>query len=208
MVNIQSANKILLAKKKKTKVQIFLDMDGVISDWLGAACKLCDIDLNDEEIREAIKTENGWLEDFVDEKTLWKNIGDAGVGYWENLELFPWSKKLYKKLEELGDDFAILTSPGKYTEIASNACNGKVLWLDSHFNNKEDYIFAYKKFLCANENAILVDDSPNKIDPFNEAGGHGFLWPDPLSLLDGDINVDDTIDELVGYIKRMKDGEV
>lgn len=207
-INIQSPHRISLAKKKKQKIKVFLDMDGVLSDWLGAACKLCDIDLNDEEIRESIKIQKGWLEDFVDEKVLWKNIEDAGVGFWEGLELFPWTKKLYNKLEELGDEFSILSSPGKYTEIASNACDGKVLWLDNHFSNKENYIFAYKKFLCANENAILVDDSQNKIDPFNEAGGHGFLWPNPLSLLDGDVNVDDSIDELVDYIKRMKDGEV
>ena len=208
MVNIQSPNKILLSSKKRKKVRVLLDMDGVISDWLGAACKLCDIDLDDKDIRESIKKQNGWLEDFVDEKRLWKNIGNAGVGYWENLELFPWSKKLYNKLEELGDEFSILSSPGKFTEIASKACDGKVIWLDNHFSNKENYIFAYNKALCASENAILVDDSQRKVDPFNEAGGHGFLWPNPLSLLDGDINVDDTIDELVDYIKRMKDGEV
>lgn len=202
-INIQSPNKIVLAKEKKRKIRILLDMDGVISDWLGAACKLCDIDLNDEEIREGLKKEKGFLENHVDEKVLWKNIEEAGVGFWENLELFSWSKKLYNTLKELGDEFAILSSPGKFTEIASNACNGKVLWLDNHFSNKEDYIFAYKKFLCASGNTILVDDSPNKIDPFIEAGGHGFLWPDPFSLIDGDINVDDTIDELVKYIKEL-----
>jgi hypothetical protein len=203
MIKIQSPNKILTAEKKKKKIKIFLDMDGVISDWLGAACKLCDIDLNDAEIREGLKEEKGFLEKHVDEKILWKHIEDAGVGYWENLELFPWSEKLYNKLKELGDDFAILSSPGKFTEIACNACDGKVLWLDKHFSNKEDYIFAYKKYLCASENVILVDDSQNKIDPFIDAGGHGFLWPDPLSLMDGDVDVDNTIDELVDYIKRL-----
>jgi 5'(3')-deoxyribonucleotidase len=208
MVRIQSPNKIILAKKKKKKIKIFLDMDGCISDWLGAACNLCDIDLNDTDIREGLKKKNGFLEDFVDEKVLWKNIEEAGVGYWENLDIFPWAKKLYKSLEELGDDFSILSSPGKFTEIASLACDGKVLWLDKHFDNKKNYIFAYNKSICASENTILVDDSQHKIDPFVEEGGHGFLWPNPLSLIDGDKDVDDTIDELVDYIERMKDGEV
>ncbi len=202
-INIQSPNKISLAKKNKRKITIMLDMDGVISDWLGAACKLCDIDLNDEEIRAGLKKEKGFLEKHVDEKILWKNIEEAGVGFWENLELFPWSKKLYNKLKELGDEFSILSSPGKFTEIASSACDGKVLWLDNHFSNKEDYIFAYKKYLCASKDVILVDDSQHKIDPFVEAGGHGFLWPDPLSLMDGDVDVDSTIDELVEYIKQL-----
>lgn len=202
-INIQSPNKISLAKKKKKKITILLDMDGVISDWLGAACKLCDIDLDDTEIREGLKKKNGFLEDFVNEKKLWSNIEKEGVAYWENLELFPWAKKLYNKLEELGDEFAILSSPGKFTEIASQACDGKVLWLDKHFGNKENYIFTYSKYLCASENSILVDDSQHKIDPFIAAGGHGFLWPNPLSLIDGDVDVDDTIEELVEYIKHL-----
>ena len=206
MTQIVTSNKngrILLAAKKKKKKKVFLDMDGVISDWLGSACKLCDIDLLDEEIRKELKANDGFLDDYVDEKTLWKNIEDAGVGFWENLELFPWSKKLYKRLEEEADEFAILSSPGKFTEIASVACNGKVSWLDNHFGNKENYIFAYKKFLCASDDAILVDDSPNKINPFIEAGGHGFLWPNPLDLCDGDADVDDTIEELIEYIKNI-----
>lgn len=206
MINVQSPNKILLAKEKKKKIKkiiVYLDMDGVLSDWLGAACKLCDVDLNDEEIRQEIKKRNGFLDDYVDEKTLWKNIEKEGVDFWTGLELFPWSKKLYNTLEKLADEFAILSSPGKFTKIAAPACNGKVLWLDNHFNNKERYIFGYKKYLCASANTILVDDSKNKIDPFIEAGGNGFLWPNPLELIDGDIDVDDTIDELVEHIKKL-----
>jgi len=203
MIRMQSPNKIIMAEKKKKKIKIFLDMDGVISDWLGAACKLCDIDLDDKDTRDGIKEANGYLEGFVDEKLLWSKIEEAGVGFWENLELFPWGKKLYNKLKGLGDEFSILSSPGKFTEIASIACKGKVLWLDNHFNNKEDYILAYNKSLCASENTILIDDSQHKIDPFIASGGHGFLWPDPLSLLDGDVNVDETIEELVSYINNI-----
>jgi len=203
MVNIQSPNKIILAKKKKKKINVFLDMDGCISNWLQAACDLCDIDLNDEEIRQKIKKRDGFLDGHVDEKTLWKNIKNEGVDFWANLELFPWSKKLYNTLEKLADEFAILSSPGKYPEIAASACDGKVIWLDKHFNNKERYIFGYKKYLCASKNTILVDDSRNKIGPFIEAGGHGFRWPNPLELIDGDVDVDDTIEELVEYIKKL-----
>ena len=65
------------------------------------------------------------------------------------------------------------------------------------------YIFTYKKYLCASENAILIDDSQYKIDPFIEAGGQGFLWPNPLELEDGDIDGDETIKELVEQIKNM-----
>ena len=203
MVNIQSPNKIILSAKKKKKVKVFLDMDGVISNWLGAACKLCDVDLEDEEVRKQIKERDGFIDDYVDEKVLWKNIEDAGVDFWENLELFSWSKKLYRALKENADEFSILSSPGKFTEIACSACNGKVLWLDKHFDNKDSYIFTYKKYLCASENAILVDDGQHKIEPFVEAGGQGFLWSNPLAILDGEVDVDETIKELVDKIKNM-----
>jgi len=201
-INIQSPNKISLAKKKR-KIKIFLDMDGVLSDWLGGACRLCNVDLNDKKIREELKKEKGFLENHVDEQVLWDEIRAAGEDFWADLELFPWAKKLYNTLKELGDEFSILSSPGKFPDVACTACHGKVYWLDEHFDNNKDYIFAYNKAICANENAILVDDSQHKIDPFIEAGGHGFLWPDPLSLMDGDVDVDKTIDELVTYIKQL-----
>ena len=204
MVNIQSPNKIILAAEKKNKVKVMLDMDGVISDWIGAASKICDVDLDDPKIRQEIKDEKGFLENHVDEQTLWRNIEEAGIDFWENMELFPWSKKLYNAVKEVADEFTILSSPGKFPNTASQACAGKILWLDKHFDNHEDYILCYQKYRCADEYSVLIDDSENKIEPFEEHGGHGFLWPNPLSLMDGDFNVDDTIDELIDFIKSKK----
>lgn len=203
-INIQSADRIIIAEKKKKKIKVFLDIDGCISNWVKGVCQACDIDLEDKDIRQTIKEKDGYLDDYVGETTLWNSIEKGGVDFWENLELFPWSKKLYKALEEIADEFSILSSPGKFTATACTACHGKVIWLDNHFNNKENYLFGYNKSLCASDNAILVDDRKHKIDSFIKAGGHGFVWPNPLSLLDGDIDVDNTIDELLEYIKGMK----
>lgn len=203
MIKIQTPDRIVLSQKKNT-VKTFLDMDGVISDWIGSAAKLCDLDLNDKEIREGIKKDNGFVENYVDPDTLWKKIEEAGSDFWENLELFPWSKKLYNAVKGASDEFSILSSPGKFPITASQACAGKVLWLDKHFDNHEDYIFCYQKYRCADENSVLVDDSDYKIEPFQEAGGNGFLWPNPLSLLDGDVDVDETINDLVKLIESLK----
>jgi hypothetical protein len=185
------------------KITIFLDMDGCISNWLQGACDLCDIDLNDEKIRAEIKERECFLGGYVDEKKLWKKIEDKGAEFWENLEIFPWAKILYTSLQELSDSFSILSSPGKFSKIAAQACYGKVLWLEKHFNNSEDYLFGYNKHLCSNSRSILIDDSNYKIDAFKKAGGNTFLWPDSLSLIDNDIDVDETIKKLVTYIKSI-----
>ena len=97
-----------------------------------------------------------------------------------------------------------MSSPGKFPKTAAGAVAGKVLWLDNHFDNNENYFFGYHKYIVADKNAILIDDGKHKIEPFEEAGGHGFLWPNPLALIDGDVDVDKTIDELVAYIKDIK----
>lgn len=207
MVNIQSPNKILIADKNRNKkITIFMDLDGVLSNWLQAACDVCDIDLDDDRIRKDIKDNDGQLDNYVEEGNLWDNIENAGVDFWSKMELFSWSKKLYKEVEKVADEFAILSSPGKFPAVAAPACHGKALWLEEHFNNKEQYLFGYKKFLCANKDTILIDDSQRKIEPFKEAGGYGFLWPNPLALIDGDVDVDKTIDDLVDYIKELKNG--
>lgn len=202
MITIQSPNKIILAKNKK-KIKVWLDMDGVIANWLKGALDLCDVNLNDKAIRKKIKTEANILEDsdIVDKDTLWANIRKEGIDFWQNLELFPWSKKLYQALEDVADEFSILSSPGSFPDVASQACAGKTLWLEKHFNNKRDYFFGYNKHRCADEQSILIDDGQHKIDQFIEAGGHGFLWPNSLSLIDEDVDIDNIINELIQYIK-------
>jgi len=180
---------------------IFIDMDGVISFWFKDACKLCDIDLNDKQIRD--KCKNGIrLEDLgiVTDEDMWKKISDAGTDFWANLELFPWSKELIKRMEKLGDVF-FLTSPGSCITSAS----GKMKWIRKHFGNEyvEKIIMTKHKYMCAAPNRILIDDVKEKVEKFREFGGHALVWPDFLYFLDGEKDVNRVMDKLEKKIRSL-----
>ena len=112
----------------------------------------------------------------------------------------PWADKLIKEMEELGQVY-ILTSPGECTSAAT----GKMNWIKKHFPEYiTKFICTKDKWMCAAKNRILIDDSEKKIRKFRERNGHAFLWPNDLKLLDGDIDVDETIEKLKAEIKEYK----
>lgn len=200
-MKICSPDKIILAKKKKENVRIFLDMDGVVAYWEKAAAESCDIDYEDTDIREKLKGGER-LDDMVGgDDVMWPKIDKAGEEWWQNLEKFPWADRLYEELNKLSDDFSFLTSPSSNPVCAS----GKIKWLQKHFGNKfKGFLIGKNKHLCAGPNTILIDDDKKKVKKFREYGGHAYLWPHPLVLLDGDKDPDDVIDEVIEQIKEIK----
>ena len=200
-MKIQDPNRIIIAKKKKKDgLIIFLDMDGVITFQEKAAAKVLDLDLNDKDIRDKIK--NGKrLETFVGgDSVMWPKIDAEGTKWWRDMEMLPWGMELYKKLKAKGDHFCFLTSPSNNPTCAA----GKIEFLRKHFGDDfKNFLIGRNKEFCASPRSLLVDDSASKVKKFRKFGGHAFQWPCPLSLLDGDKNVDDVIEELMEYIDEL-----
>lgn len=199
MVYLKGDNKIKEAQKKKLK--IFIDFDGVISDWLKAACESNGLDEN--KYKNQLKNSGVWLDHFIDEEKMWKNILKEGVDWWANLDLLPWAKKLVDTAQSFGN-VAFLTSPGniyKHTEVASHAAAGKVLWANKHFKNIP-LIIAHKKELLATYNSILIDDSTEKIEKFEKSGGNVFLWPNQYKIID-DESINDVLKELTDKLRSI-----
>jgi 5'(3')-deoxyribonucleotidase len=202
MVNFQGDNKIIMAgKKDNNKLRIGLDLDGVLAFWEKAAVETCGIDYNDEKIRNEIK--NGKrIETFVGgDPKMWGMIDAEGEAWWENLEKLPWADKLVDMLKKETKDLFFLSSPSK-----SPICfSGKIKWvLKNYPKMNRDLFLGCKKHLFANPNILLVDDTEKKVKEFRKNGGHAFLWPCPLSLIDKDIDIDDVLQELKDYIKEIK----
>ncbi len=196
MIRVQDPKRIILAKKEKKDLIIFVDLDGVMCNFTQAACKACGLDY--EELKEDLKKEDK-IENHIGEDEMWKKIGEKGEEYWTGLELFPWAKKLYKKLQEKSPYVCFLTSPND-NEVS---LSGKAKWIKKHFDGTTDFFIGKPKWLCASGNKILIDDSKKKTDKFDEFGGNIFRWPNPNKLLDGDIDTDETIEELLEYIDEL-----
>ena len=200
-MKIQDPNRIVIASKKKTDLRIFLDLDGIIAYWEKAAAKTCGIDYKDQEIRDAIK--NGKrLETYVggDEK-MWPMIDKDGEKWWVDLEKLPWSDDLIDLLKKESKELSFLSSPSKNPICYS----GKAKWIIKHYPDmSKDVFLGCKKERVANPNVLLIDDTEKKVKQFRKYGGHAFLWPCPLSIIDGDIKVEDVFKDLKDYIKEIK----
>lgn len=197
---MKTPNDIILSSKiQKEEIIMYLDVDGVLTDWLTPACKLCGVDLGDKKIRDNFKKGED-LSDLIGDSKVWDKIDAEGDKFWLNLELLPWAKKIYKALKNTGYHLTFLSSPGKYNPIP---CTPKHEYLMKHFGEDVDIILAYNKWHCAGPNKILIDDSKKKRDAFVKYGGHVFEWPQQFKLID-DGNVDEVIERLINTINELE----
>lgn len=154
---------------------IFLDMDGVLTDFVGASLQLHgradamqNWPLGERDIAKVLN---------ISRTQYWRVIDEQGADFWAALEPFPWLAELL----EVSRSFApitILTSPS----IAPSCLEGKVRWLHRHFpkvNGRHfmDYLIGNQKHLLAAPRRVLVDDADSNVDSFRAAGGKAILFP-------------------------------
>lgn len=156
-------------------MNILLDQDGVLSDFLGGAIKVCnDLTGKNYTTEEYASTYGKWgIDKFygipIDE--MWSAIEDT-ENFWYNLDVLPWAKELYEWLSEIGT-VTIVTSPPLMTECATQKMN----WLRFHMNIEPPEVFVgSRKYLMAG-NGILIDDWEVNVEKFRSAGGEAVLVP-------------------------------
>ncbi len=175
------------------KPTIYLDMDGVLTDFVGAVAKLFKYDgdiyldwrrlLVENKVDDPYKIE-GVLGITTNE--LWSTIDGTGMSFWSQMEYYPQAASLYTMLQGYGD-VVILSSPA----MDPSSWSGKVVSLQQFFNRDfRDFILcpAPHKVKLANKNSILIDDAEKNIDTFTDAGGQGILFPQPWNSAPGVAN--------------------
>jgi hypothetical protein len=152
--------------------KIYLDLDGVVTDFVKRYTEIFDDD--PVEARKNKRGSQNWT-DFVHGK------------HFELLDYHEGALELLQYLEETGIEVEILSSSGgeKYHEIVEQQ---KINWLNArNISHKVNIVSGRrKKALFANENSILIDDTPDNIVRFIDAGGHGIYH----------TNVNETIEKL------------
>ena len=208
MIKIQGTNKIHVANEKEKTILLKIDMDGVVTNWVKGCCETCGLDPENKKLRNEIKSGKDMQDiemNSLTEEEMWDKILEIGSSWWENLDVLPWANKLIKMLSKHGE-VAFLSSPGnlnQHPRSVAEASKGKMEWIYKHFK-EIPVILCHAKYLCASPNSILIDDSQKKIDKFVEYGGKAFLWPNQYKLMDGDIDVEETLKELEEQIEKMK----
>lgn len=152
----------------KENIHIFLDMDGVLSDFVGGCEKEFDCDLSD------IDNWGFWSKIGISKHEFWNRI-QQNKRFWFDLEPYSWARDLVNFCMELTKgDVTIVTSP----DMSAHTYGQKAGWVMKFFPGLARKLFVGpQKHLLAQEGRILIDDSNKNIDDFKKAGGHTILFP-------------------------------
>lgn len=151
----------------------FLDMDGVIADFVGHTCKAHDLPspYGDRNCQGIFEMEKCW---GMTEEDFWKPL--ATFEFWADMPKTPEADDIVNHLvKEFGkDNICVLTNPSQYDGCIS----AKKEWIHRHypFLAKQMLFGAAKQYL-AGPNRFLVDDRDKNIIAFEEFGGRGITVP-------------------------------
>ncbi len=156
--------------------EIYLDMDGVCVDFIGAAMRIQGYDADDKLKRWREEHPGSLYPEPIMDKPAMDFFTHERLGtstFWAGLTPYPWFDQLYEELNRLGH-VIFLTAPTGQPGCVS----GKHEWLISQFGSDfHDFIFTRHKNRLAHDNAYLIDDMPFNIKPFSDRDGHGVLFP-------------------------------
>jgi hypothetical protein len=166
--NVLSGNSssIPLSIKPVQEIKLYLDMDGVLTDFSGACEKL---------------GEHMMLWFSNDKERFWKRVTSIGPEFWSKMPWMTGGKELYGFLENSGFCPTILSAlPGPERGRAlAYAREGKVQWLSKELGAR----YAKNAILCLRPekalqsgiSRVLIDDNSENIREWEEAGGTGIL---------------------------------
>ena len=165
-----------------TRPRIFLDLDGVCCDFVGAATKtLGRTELLDDWPKNKELDELLSLDRHTEFLPKLEALG--GFHWWAQVPEYPWFKEFYDGLKGVGD-VTFLTTPSHQPSCVY----GKLVWLHDRLGDDfSDYIFTRKKELLAQPGTLLIDDTPEVVKAFIRHGGHGIVFPQPWNGSDLDI---------------------
>ncbi len=156
---------------------IYLDLDGVLNEWVRGVCKLFDLKVETvyADLAEGDRIE--WCAG-LSVSDFWDRITDAGADFWSDLELSDVALDLYEAARRVTSRVYILTSPSWDPQCAA----GKVVWMQRHFRGRGghpflDYVLTSHKSLLAGPGTLLIDDRPTFCSAFTEAGGEAWWFP-------------------------------
>jgi 5'(3')-deoxyribonucleotidase len=178
------------------RYKAFLDMDGVLDDFVGAVC-------TKYGIRHPYHNgQNIGVWDFVPMTGISDNDFWNGLDYdfWANIPKTPEADKFVDlAIKTFGfNNVAVLTSPSKH----EGCIPGKRDWLHKHYPFLAPRMIPTKlKNFFAHERFVLIDDASHNVNPFREAGGKAILVPRPWN--EEHHNQDQCYEKVEQWLQRL-----
>ncbi len=154
-------------------LDLLVDMDGVLVDFVTAALRLHD----------RLEVLAAWPSGEWDVSAVmgisgsefWRPIEEAGADFWASLEPYPWCDDLFELVESIGP-WCILTSRSGDPFCAA----GKITWLQRRFGpGFRNFLIGPPKWVCARSDQLLIDDNDTNVERFRARGGRAILFPRP-----------------------------
>ncbi len=178
--------------------EIYLDMDGVCVDFIGAAMSAQGYDPKILLARWRQEHPGSLYPEPLLNKPAMEFFTHENLHsreFWAGLVPYSWFDHLYSELDRLGH-VIFLTAPTPFPGCVS----GKHEWLIEKFGSGfMDFIFTRHKSRLAHPNAYLVDDMPFNIDPFNARQGNGVLFPQIWNELS---HLEDPVPHVIETLER------
>ena len=151
-------NKFLFEAKQK--FNIYLDLDGVLTNLEGAVSKLGLGTFDELEKRSP--------------GLVWKLIAKEGVKFWSQMEWMKDGRKLWDYVKHY--PVTILSAPTKNP----SSIKGKNIWINIELGKDVKRIIVPRKEKknYANQHSILIDDMVKNISEWKTDGGIGILHED------------------------------
>jgi len=159
---------------ESTEYTIYVDLDGVLTDFLKGASLATGKTFNTHAEWEKVKSSD------------WRVIADIGADFWAGL---PWTsdgKKLWGVVKQYNPN--ILSAFPQAKENKQHAVTGKNKWIKRELSgyNKIHLVKGQDKQNFASPKSILIDDLERNVEQFISKGGIGILHK----------NANDTIKQL------------
>lgn len=183
--------------------KIYIDMDGVLVDFNGGVKELCGIEPQAQGIKHRSQSKD-------DE--MWSKIHEIDHFYSKLKPLLDGFSILNFCLENFDTDkIEILTGVPKPSRQIAYASEDKKIWVKEHISNNikvNTVLRADKKNFALGKEYVLIDDHPNNIKSWNEAGGTGILFKSKeqvISELNTIMEKDfDTVQSLIDRLSYEK----
>lgn len=149
---------------------IFCDLDDVLADFAGAACRIHN--------RPLPTTWGLYTEWGMSREDFWAPINDLGYSFYAaNVDPLPWVHDLLTAIHEADDEIAILTAPGDNWA----GLEGKRDWVNKYVGSDVEMILCHHKHLLAAPGRLLIDDKYENCRNFAMFGGASVLFPRPTN---------------------------
>lgn len=147
---------------------VFLDLDGVVVDFLGGVCRCLG--------RDPSTLPTGTYDLPTLFNTSWERL-DAHIrpySFWYDLEPMPYAKEIVEILRTVGD-VVVLSSPWPQSSASHVA---KLDWCERRLGiPHSDVILTPCKHLLAAPGRLLVDDHHGNCEKWSSLGGHAIHMP-------------------------------